>query len=227
MPRKCSLFQVAHFNRPFSNRCIPCAPAGDPTGAVLAGLRAAERAFGADVNSKGFKVPRGVGVIQVSLSKAGHRGQQGGSRATRGAQQFTCAARLGNGHHLPCTVHAVAYMTAAVPARPWSERAAACLSPIFPCACRATASTEQQNTLLRLFLLSFLLLSVPPPTCREMVLTTTTSSTSCRPSWRRGTACRQAPGGVLGDSHLPGSAVGAAAPPGQVLVSAVEPAQPR
>lgn len=37
---------------------------GIPEDAVLAGLRAAERAFGADVNGKGFKVPRGVGVIQ-------------------------------------------------------------------------------------------------------------------------------------------------------------------
>lgn len=37
---------------------------GDPTEAVLAALRAAERAFGADVNSKGFKVPRGISVIQ-------------------------------------------------------------------------------------------------------------------------------------------------------------------
>lgn len=33
---------------------------------MLAALRAAERAFGADVNSKGYRVPRGVGVIQVS-----------------------------------------------------------------------------------------------------------------------------------------------------------------
>jgi hypothetical protein len=32
---------------------------------VLAGLVAAEAAFGADINAKGFKVPRGVGVIQV------------------------------------------------------------------------------------------------------------------------------------------------------------------
>ena len=39
--------------------------AGDPTDVVLAALVAAERAFGADVNTKGFKVPRGVGVIQV------------------------------------------------------------------------------------------------------------------------------------------------------------------
>ena len=31
----------------------------------MAALRAAERAFGADVNGKGFKVPRGIGVIQV------------------------------------------------------------------------------------------------------------------------------------------------------------------
>ncbi|EFN59608.1 hypothetical protein CHLNCDRAFT_133026 [Chlorella variabilis] len=37
---------------------------GDPTEAVLQGLRGAERAFGADVNGKGFKVLRGVGVIQ-------------------------------------------------------------------------------------------------------------------------------------------------------------------
>lgn len=36
---------------------------------MLAALRAAERAFGADVNSKGFKVPRGISVIQVRLSK--------------------------------------------------------------------------------------------------------------------------------------------------------------
>lgn len=32
--------------------------------AVLMGLRAAERAFGATVNSKGYKVTKGVGVIQ-------------------------------------------------------------------------------------------------------------------------------------------------------------------
>lgn len=37
---------------------------GDPTDAVIAGLRAAEAAFGVDINSKGYKVPRGVGVIQ-------------------------------------------------------------------------------------------------------------------------------------------------------------------
>jgi nicotinamide phosphoribosyltransferase len=37
---------------------------GDPLDAVLAGLRAAEAAFGCDVNGKGFKVPRHSGVIQ-------------------------------------------------------------------------------------------------------------------------------------------------------------------
>ena len=37
---------------------------GDPVDAVVAGLRAAEVAFGADLNCKGYKVPRGVGVIQ-------------------------------------------------------------------------------------------------------------------------------------------------------------------
>lgn len=37
---------------------------GDPVEAVLMGLRAAERAFGAETNKKGYKVPRGVGVIQ-------------------------------------------------------------------------------------------------------------------------------------------------------------------
>ncbi|PSC68478.1 nicotinate phosphoribosyltransferase [Micractinium conductrix] len=37
---------------------------GDPVDAVLAGLRGAERAFGADTNSLGFRVLRGVGVIQ-------------------------------------------------------------------------------------------------------------------------------------------------------------------
>ncbi|GAB4816246.1 hypothetical protein N2152v2_003292 [Parachlorella kessleri] len=37
---------------------------GDPTDAVLAALIAADRTFGSDINSKGFKVPRGVGVIQ-------------------------------------------------------------------------------------------------------------------------------------------------------------------
>ena len=37
---------------------------GDPTEAVLAALHAAEEVFGVDVNSKGFKVPRGCGVIQ-------------------------------------------------------------------------------------------------------------------------------------------------------------------
>lgn len=37
---------------------------GIPEDAVVAGLVAAEAAFGAEVNSKGYKVPRGVGVIQ-------------------------------------------------------------------------------------------------------------------------------------------------------------------
>lgn len=37
---------------------------GDPVQCVIDGLYAAERAFGADVNSKGFKVLRGAGVIQ-------------------------------------------------------------------------------------------------------------------------------------------------------------------
>ncbi|KAJ1974172.1 hypothetical protein H4R35_003741 [Dimargaris xerosporica] len=37
---------------------------GDPLTAVLMGLRAAEKVFGADVNAKGYKVLRGCGVIQ-------------------------------------------------------------------------------------------------------------------------------------------------------------------
>lgn len=37
---------------------------GDPTDAVVAALEAADRAFGSDINAKGFRVPRGVGVIQ-------------------------------------------------------------------------------------------------------------------------------------------------------------------
>lgn len=37
---------------------------GDPTEAVLQGLHAAEKCFGVDINSKGYKVPRGCGVIQ-------------------------------------------------------------------------------------------------------------------------------------------------------------------
>ncbi|KAL4856811.1 Nicotinamide phosphoribosyltransferase [Chlorella vulgaris] len=37
---------------------------GDPTEAVLAGVRGADAAFGSDVNAKGFKVLRGCGVIQ-------------------------------------------------------------------------------------------------------------------------------------------------------------------
>lgn len=32
---------------------------------MLQGLRALDRVFGSDVNSKGFKVIRGAGVIQV------------------------------------------------------------------------------------------------------------------------------------------------------------------
>lgn len=45
---------------------------GDPVEAVLSGLEAAERHFGSDVNSKGFRVVRGAGVIQgdgVTLPK--------------------------------------------------------------------------------------------------------------------------------------------------------------
>lgn len=37
---------------------------GDPTEAVLMGLKAAEKTFGAIKNSKGYKVLKGVGVIQ-------------------------------------------------------------------------------------------------------------------------------------------------------------------
>lgn len=37
---------------------------GDPCDAVVAALRAAEAAFGTDTNKKGYKIPRGVGVIQ-------------------------------------------------------------------------------------------------------------------------------------------------------------------
>lgn len=37
---------------------------GDPVEAVLMGLKAADKVFGHDVNTKGFKVPRGCGVIQ-------------------------------------------------------------------------------------------------------------------------------------------------------------------
>lgn len=37
---------------------------GDPLEAVLAALHAAEKVFGADVNQKGYKVPKGCGVIQ-------------------------------------------------------------------------------------------------------------------------------------------------------------------
>ena len=37
---------------------------GDPVEAVLDALHAAERVFGVDINQKGFKVPKGCGVIQ-------------------------------------------------------------------------------------------------------------------------------------------------------------------
>lgn len=37
---------------------------GDPVEAVIAALEAAEKVFGVDTNSKGYKVPRGCGVIQ-------------------------------------------------------------------------------------------------------------------------------------------------------------------
>lgn len=37
---------------------------GDPVEVVLMGLQAAEKVFGCDVNSKGYKVPRGCSVIQ-------------------------------------------------------------------------------------------------------------------------------------------------------------------
>ena len=37
---------------------------GDPTEAVIMALQAAEKVFGVDVNSKGYKVPRGCAVIQ-------------------------------------------------------------------------------------------------------------------------------------------------------------------
>ena len=40
---------------------------GDPVQTVVLGLRAAEKVFGCDINSKGFKVPRGCSVIQGAL----------------------------------------------------------------------------------------------------------------------------------------------------------------
>ncbi len=39
-------------------------PSGDPTEAVLLALEAAEKVFGVDINSRGYKVPKGCGVIQ-------------------------------------------------------------------------------------------------------------------------------------------------------------------
>ena len=52
--------------------CTACLPAvlklvcilGDPVEAVLLALEAAERVFGVDMNSRGYKVPKGCGVIQ-------------------------------------------------------------------------------------------------------------------------------------------------------------------
>ena len=38
--------------------------AGDPVEAVLLALEAAEKVFGVDVNSLGYKVPKSCGVIQ-------------------------------------------------------------------------------------------------------------------------------------------------------------------
>ena len=38
--------------------------AGDPVEAVLLALEAAEKVFGVDTNARGYKVPRGCGVIQ-------------------------------------------------------------------------------------------------------------------------------------------------------------------
>ena len=37
---------------------------GDPVEMVLLALQAAEKVFGVDTNSKGYKVPKGCGVIQ-------------------------------------------------------------------------------------------------------------------------------------------------------------------
>jgi len=53
-------------------QCAACLPAalmfvcipGDPVEAVLLALEAAERVFGVDMNSRGYKVPKGCGVIQ-------------------------------------------------------------------------------------------------------------------------------------------------------------------
>ena len=44
--------------------CVIRPDSGDPLDAVLVGLRAAEAAFGADTNAKGYRIPRGAGVIQ-------------------------------------------------------------------------------------------------------------------------------------------------------------------
>ncbi len=53
-------------------QCTACLPAalklvcvpGDPVEAVLLALEAAERVFGVNTNSRGYKVPKGCGVIQ-------------------------------------------------------------------------------------------------------------------------------------------------------------------
>jgi hypothetical protein len=52
---------------------------GDAVQTVVMGLRAAEKVFGCDVNTKGFKVPRGCSVIQ-------------GACASRCAAQRACIA---------------------------------------------------------------------------------------------------------------------------------------
>lgn len=43
---------------------LVCACTGDPVEMVLLALQAAEKVFGVDTNKKGYKVPRGCGVIQ-------------------------------------------------------------------------------------------------------------------------------------------------------------------
>lgn len=59
-PRRCSNAQRVCQPAALRSVCIP----GDPVEAVLLALEAAERVFGVDMNSRGYKVPKGCGVIQ-------------------------------------------------------------------------------------------------------------------------------------------------------------------
>ncbi|KAF9282427.1 nicotinate phosphoribosyltransferase family-domain-containing protein [Linnemannia elongata] len=89
--------QVASFKLEKGGFLVLRPDSGDIVESVLAGLRAAEKVFGADVNKKGFKLIRGCGVIQGDGVSYKSLGQILDAVIAAGYSAQNCAFGMGGG----------------------------------------------------------------------------------------------------------------------------------